>query len=166
LLHIKGFWRTGAFGIISVMANLPVPAPTESSTPALNPVQASIAQAIFDGLKPGEIARKMAPDDPKRRKVIRRRVRAMVKSDPVFQNYIGELAKGHLIMSLGTAVRGLERAAGRGRSDAIKLLFEATGFHATKTKHEHSGSIEVKVSGVPRPEPVVEEPVPDAEVVE
>jgi hypothetical protein len=120
-------------------------------------------------MKPGDVARKLAPNDRHERKKIRARVRRLAASDPVFQARIGELAHGHLIMSLGTAVRGLERAAGRGRSDAIKLLFEATGFHHTKTQHEHSGEIKVKLE-IPRP-PVLDdegrpEPVVDADVVE
>jgi hypothetical protein len=62
----------------------------------------------------------------------------------------------------------LRRRASRGNPTAIRLLFEATGFHNTKVKHEHSGDITVKLEGIPRPEPVVEEDhdIVDAEVVD
>jgi hypothetical protein len=152
------------------VANLPATVPAGSPPQrTLNPVQEQIARAIFDGMKPGDIARKLAPDDRRERTKIRAQVRRLAASDPVFQARIGEMAQGHLIMSLGTAVRGLERAAGRGRSDAIKLLFEATGFHQSKQQHEHSGEIKVKLD-IPRP-PVLDdegrpEKVVDADVVE
>jgi hypothetical protein len=118
-------------------------------------------------MKPGEIARRLAPDDKREQKKIRAQVRRLAAMDPVFQARMGELAQGHLIMSLGTATRGLERAASRGRTEAIKLLFEATGFHVTKQKHEHTGEIKVKLD-IPRP-PVLDdegrpEKIIDAEV--
>jgi hypothetical protein len=128
--------------------------------------KALIAQAIHDGFKPGDVAARLAKGDKRLAKKYRKEIRGLLARDEEFQALLGEAARAELLAGLGTITRGLVRAGGRGRSDAVKLAYEALGFHTTKTKHEHSGSIEVKVSGVPRPTPVEEEPVPDAEVVE
>lgn len=140
-------------------------------SPAQDEFRDALAQRIHMGHKPADIARSMAPGDKTRQKVIRTRVRRMIQRDPDLQRRVGELAQAELVMGLGKASRGLVRAAGRGRSDAVKLLFEATSFHTPRQKHEHSGEIKVKLD-IPRP-PVLDdtggpnkEPVVEADVVE
>jgi hypothetical protein len=158
------------FGIISVVASLPVPANSETS---LSPNEArykdALATAIHLGKSPAEIALQLYPRDKKARRAETRRIKRLVLSDQDLQRRVGERAQAEMIWGLGVASRGLVRAAGRGRTEAIKLLFEATGFHVTKQKHEHSGEIKVKLD-IPRP-PVLDdegrpEPVVDADAVE
>lgn len=82
---------------------------------------------------------------------------------------MNESAMGELLSGLEGAAEALVRRAHRGRPDAIKLLFEATGFHNPRIKHEHSGDIKLTLD-LPRPgvasPPGLPEPVVDADVVE
>lgn len=59
----------------------------------------------------------------------------------------------------------LIRRAAKGRPDAIKLAYEASGFHNPRVKHDHSGEINIKLD-MPRPKQVESGEVVDAEVVE
>jgi hypothetical protein len=55
-----------------------------------------------------------------------------------------------------------------GKPDAVKLVFEATGFYSPRVQHEHSGDINIKLQ-IPRPAGEIEasaEDVTDADVVE
>jgi len=82
---------------------------------------------------------------------------------------MASVARGEAIMNLIPAVQALSRRAARGRTDSIKLLFELTGFHSPRVQHDHSGEIEIKLTGMHRPPRTVDQlgpPVVDAEVVE
>jgi hypothetical protein len=84
-------------------------------------------------------------------------------------------ARGQMILALPGITEALIKRAQRGRPDAIKLIFEASGFHNPKMQHEHSGEVDLRIVQVPRPAPVdntpnarpqIDEPIVDAEVVE
>lgn len=149
-----------------VVAHLPAIKDEPALSPKEDRMRDALADAIFAGHKPADIAKRLAPENKQARKNLRQRIRRMVYEDVEFQTRVANRAKGEMILGLGEAVRGLVRAAGRGRPDAIKLLFEASGFHSAKVQHQHSGEVTVKLASIPRPEPVVEEAPVDAEVVD
>lgn len=88
----------------------------------------------------------------------------MVRHDEEFARRVALRARGELLIGLGPAVAGLSRSGARGRVDAAKLLLEASGFHNPRVKHDHSGSIEIKLT-MPRPERQAVD-IPDADVVD
>lgn len=133
-----------------------------------------ISGLIFKGVTPGTIAKALHPDDEEERSKMRNTIRKMVYRDADVQARIAEHAHGRMIMALGTVTEALIRRAERGRPDAIKLLFEASGFHNPRVKHDHSGNISITLN-MPRPErpalaepgePTNGQPVVDAEVVD
>lgn len=75
----------------------------------------------------------------------------MVKGDERLAMMIVADAKGEMMMGLIPATEALTRRAAKGRPDAIKLLYEASGFHNPRVKHEHSGDIKITLESVPRP---------------
>ena len=90
----------------------------------------------------------------------------MVRGDDRFHAMVSAAAHGEMVEGLIPATQALGKRAARGRPDAIKLLFEASGFHNPRVKHEHSGDINIHLD-MPRPERVVDEDqVVDAEVVD
>jgi len=145
------------------MANLPAVREPEA------PIQPSRGdEAIVDllekGLTPGQIAAKLAPQDKKRRKHLRTKIRRKLARDPLLQQAIYERSHGVLLAGLPAAAAALTRRAVRGNPRAITLLLEATGFHNPRLhKHEHSGEVSVRLA---MPRPVDTEPPVDAEVVE
>jgi hypothetical protein len=148
---------------ITGMAGLPIATP-QSSLP-LTETEEALAECFAQGMKPPKIARLLAPDDPKKRKALRKRLWKMVRSDPRIHNAIAERAHGEMAIGLGPAAQALARRAAKGRPDAIKLLFEATGFYNPKVSHEHSGDIKVTLD-MPRPERVPNEADQEPEVVD
>lgn len=138
---------------------------------ALEKRRAKIRKMVLDGMSSSEIALQMAPNDEVKRKRIRGLVRRMVALDEELQERFHIQAHGTLQEGIIPATEALARRAARGRPDAIKLLYEASGFHNPKIQHEHSGEVKVSLSMMPRPEHVqnpaaLEEPVVDATVVE
>jgi len=108
------------------------------------------------------IARKLYPNDRKARLACYMRVRRRALSDQRVAQRIQEDAKINMMVALGPAVAALGGRAGRtGRTDAVKLLAEMSGFHNPRVQHQHSGEIKIKLE-LPRPE----YDVPDADVVE
>lgn len=89
----------------------------------------------------------------------------MVRHDPRLVQEVASMAQGEMTVALGPAVVALGSRARKGRPDAIKLLFEATGFHNPRVKHEHSGDIKISLS-MPRPKFDADATVADAEVVD
>ena len=87
----------------------------------------------------------------------------MTYNDPKLALEVGLRAKGQMLVDLAPAVAAVGKRARRGRTDAAKIIMEATGFHNPKVKHEHSGEISVKLD-IPRPQ--FDHGVSDAEVVE
>lgn len=155
-----------------VVADLPAVQPKSS----LTPVQDLITDYLAEGHPPGKIARALAKGDEKKAKVWRRRIRNWSYGDVAFQQALAMKAKGELILSVGETTKAVVKRAGRGRIDAAKLVYEASGFHNPRVQHEHSGDIKVTLD-IPRPTPVDERPgnssaggpaeeVVDAEVLE
>lgn len=145
------------------MANLPELAAASSAISLEQRKIEAIADHIADGKTPGQIAAKMYPHDAERRKIWRNKIRRMMYEDPRMAIAVGQRAKGELIAGLGPTTRAVVNRASRGRIDAAKLVYETTGFHNPKVKHEHSGEIKVKLE-MPRPD--FNHEVPDADVVE
>lgn len=118
------------------------------------------------GWRPHEIAKKLAPHDFRKQRSIRHQVYRVLQDDPQYQTDQAVFAHAVMVGGLETAAEALVRRAGRGRPDAIKLLFEASGFHNPRVKHEHSGEVAVKVTFTRPALPHLEEHVPDADVIE
>jgi hypothetical protein len=147
------------------MAGL-LPAKVENTKPELTSIQEEVTELLADGWTPAKIARKLAPDDEKKRKRLRHRIRRMMYA-PAVQERVAANAKAESVAYLGASVQALGRKAAAGRVDAMKLLFESTGYHNTKTQHEHTGEIQINIKGLPRPPRVEDETViSDAEVIE
>jgi hypothetical protein len=84
------------------------------------------------------------------------------------QQELAMVGRSELMGAVPGAAAGVGRMSKRGRTDAAKLIFEATGFHNPRVKHEHSGDVSITLN-IPRPQPVVNEDgydVVDADVVE
>jgi hypothetical protein len=153
-----------------------LPATQNQSSPGPNTNlkrQKKIRKLLEQGYTHTEIARKLAPDDKLKQRLIRKSVLRLVASDQQIQQDIAAEVKGDQILALPVATSALIKRAARGRVDAIKLLYEASGFHNPRVQHEHSGDIKISLD-IPRPAareigPGKEEdgqPIVDAEVVE
>ncbi len=145
------------------------PAVQNKSSSELSAPELAVVELLAKGKSPAEIAKIMYPEDKKRRKAMRAKLWRMVRSDARVAQALGERAQGQMLLDLVPATTALGRRAKKGRPDAIKLLFEASGFHNPKVKHEHSGDIKV-VLDMPRPARVEtsdanDDEVTDAEVV-
>lgn len=142
----------------------------QSSLPIKEPseFQIGVARLIAAGKRPAEIAKLLEPEDKAARKRIRRKIWYMVRNEPIIMaDLVASEAKVEMVMGLGPATHALTRRAAKGRPDAIKLLYEASGFHNPRVKHEHSGDIKITLDSMPRPARVVDEDdVVDAEVVD
>jgi hypothetical protein len=128
-----------------------------------------VVEALMAGLKPADIAR-LATEDRKKRKHLRKKIWRWLEGNPHLQQAIGQRAQAMMVSGLPAASEALMKRASRGRPDAIKLAFEASGFHNPRVKHEHSGDIKISLD-MPRPKPVAQpatddEDIVDAEVVD
>jgi len=126
------------------MASLPA-VPEKSS-----PKRDKYRKLMSKGYSARQIAKKLEPDNPRKQKVIRGEVHRIAATDEAVQKRVGEISKGSAIMALPMATEALIRRASRGRVDAIKLIYEATGFHNPRVQHEHSGDIKITMD-LPRP---------------
>lgn len=88
--------------------------------------------------------------DRGKRDYLYRKLRRIALNNPLVAQGIAEEARLHLMVGLPKASEALAARAGRGRPDAIKLMYEASGFHNPRVQHEHSGEIKVKLE-MPRP---------------
>lgn len=111
--------------------------------------EAKVLELLSEGLRPPEIAKVLAKGDRQKAKRFRLRIWRMVRSDAQFQRRILERGQAEAVVGVVPASRGLAKRASR-KTDAAKLLFEMTGLHNTKVKHEHSGEISIKLD-IPRP---------------
>lgn len=145
------------------MANLPARTNKSSVLESQARFKELIAEQIALGKRPHQIARQIYPDNRSKRAVLSRRIWTMASDDGEFHAMVARRARAEMLFGLGPATKALAGRAGRGRVDAIKLLFEASGFHNTHIKHDHSGEIKVKLD-IPRP--TFDADVADAEVVE
>lgn len=148
------------------MANLPEIQPKSAKPLANQELLELLAEHIAEGKRPAELARKLAPNNPNRQKKLRKKIREIVWYDPRLAEQLALHAKGEAIMALPAGIAAMGRRAKAGRTDAVKLLAEMTGFHNPRVQHEHSGEIEVKIT-MPRPKALdPDQEVTDAEVVE
>jgi hypothetical protein len=131
------------------VALLPAPKSSGSVSVAEEGFYKALAEAFDRGETPAEIAKRLFPRDTTKRKAMRRKIYHLSANSPGLHSAVIERARANMIAALPAASRGLGRRAAR-RTDAAKLLFEATGLHNPKIKHEHSGEIVVKMD-IPRP---------------
>jgi hypothetical protein len=137
----------------------------------LTPRAEKIRRLLSRGYTPGDIADRLAPDDPVRRNIVLTQIRKLVH-EPLIQQEVAQLAKAMLMIHTPEIAEALIRRASKGNIPAIKLAMEASGFYNPRTEHHHSGKIEIELKGIPRPARTVDEdnaadaPVYDADVVE
>jgi len=111
-----------------------------------------LSEYIFKGMKPMQIAKLHHPDNERKRKNLYARIRKMVRTDPEITRIVMARAQEEFLYAIGPIVDRLnQRAKATGKPDAVKLAFEASGFHNPRVKHEHSGGVEIKLT-IPRPE--------------
>ena len=133
--------------------------------------QRRFVAALMKGHTPDQIARKLAPNNPKRQRYIRGQVLFSAAHSPEFLQWQSSQAKGEVIMGVPGMGAALVKRAHRGRTDAIKLGLELTDIHNPRVKHDHSGDININLN-MPRPGKVenktaLDDPnIVDAEVVE
>lgn len=144
------------------MANLPVLAATKA--PSDRTVE-TLMMYLTEGRHPKDIARARYPLRNQRghRRRLYVAMRDIIITDPRILDSVVADAKLELMLALPQAARALGQKAGRGYENAIKLLFEASGFHNPRIRHEHSGDIKITLD-IPRP--TFEGSVTDADVVE
>ena len=110
--------------------------------------------AVLDALERGEtipqIAKRLAKGDKAKAKKLRARLWKLITHDPDFQGAIITRSRAHLVAGLPATSKSLAGRSGRGRIDAAKLVMEATGFHNSRVKHEHSGDVTIHLD-IPRP---------------
>lgn len=149
------------------MANLPAES-NQSSKPTA--YERTIRKLVKRGWTSGQIANKLAPHDPRKRKMIRSKVRAIIAKDPDLQALNGLAGVGVIHENVEAISEALVRRALRGRVDAIKLALEYSGHHNPRVKHDHTGDIKITVDiprpALPKPVEGSAEEVTDAEVVE
>lgn len=138
-------------------------------------------KALYDKLRPylvdmlaaghtvNQIARMGLSDKDNAKKALRleKKLSAMIQHDGATKLAIYEKTQEILVAALPKAAVALSERVEAGRPDAIKLLFELSGAYTKTEKHEHSGQVEIKMTGVPRPARVESEVIEaDAEELE
>lgn len=149
-----------------VMASLPVLHSQSSLTnfETLSPVEQRAVEMIADGHNHRELAKKLGKGDPAKTKYWRQRFRDLNWAVIAIASTDAQITASAGIVPVMDAV---VKRAKRGRIDAAKVVFEVTGFHNPRVQHEHSGEIEVKITGLNRPSTVeTQDSVVDATVVE
>ena len=148
-----------------------LPAPANKSSKKLQTRRDTYRRLVKRGFTATEIAKKLAPDDARRRKIIRGDVRYVIAHDEEIQAMRAASIKGAFYEELDGVAEAVGRRARRGRIDAAKLMLEVTGIHNPRVKHEHSGDIKITLD-LPRPPRQVDELsagesfIPDVDVVE
>jgi hypothetical protein len=124
----------------------------------------ALLDACSAGITPRQLAYRLHPHNPaKRRRTFRRIVHHMLH-DPRVADGIRDEVTATLMVGLAPAARGLNARSKNRNVQAVKLLLEATGVYNSRVKHEHSGEITVKFD-IPRPT-FEDAGVVDADVVE
>ena len=82
------------------------------------------------------------------------------------REHAGVIANAELTLGVLPATNALVRKAAAGRVDAIKLVFEASGYYNPRTQVEHSGEVQITIKTINRPEPVEDTTIIEAEVIE
>lgn len=123
-------------------------------------------EAVMDKLRPylvdmlaaghtvNTIARMASKDDKNKALRLEKKLAQMIQHDARTKVAIYEKTQEILIAALPKAAAALAEKVESGRPEAIKLLFELSGAYQRVEKHEHSGQVEIKMTGVPRPKRV------------
>jgi hypothetical protein len=132
--------------------------------------KAVVAGLLDAGFEPRQIAKAIEPRDPAARRETRNVLMGMLANDRELQQMVADRSRAKMIAALPAITEALVARAQRGRPDAIKLVFAATGFYDPKLqRHQHTGEVKIVVS-IPRPRTLPNEAderdVVDAEVVE
>lgn len=130
--------------------------------------RAKIRRLLMRGYTVNQIAEYISKGDEKKYRAVKSQLNMMVSEDEATQLILGAVAKGQAISALPDATEALIRRACKGNIPAIKLLYEATGFHNPRVQHEHSGDISITLKGIDRPAVVDDhqDPIVDAETVD
>lgn len=115
-----------------------------------------VRRLLAKGWDPVDIAEQLSNGDPKKALSIRTQIYRLAEDDKV-QLAIGQASKGAATLAVLPATEALVRRAVKGNIPAIKLLYEASGFHSAHIDHKHSGKIEIAFTGVQRAPLVVDE---------
>lgn len=143
---------------MKIMGSPGLPSSTNSSPTTTAAHRETIALMLAGGITHTEIARRLAPKDLKRQKIIRNYIRRTAFTDKEFREQVAQKIKAVALLDMGAAVQSLiQRAIDTGRPDAVKLALELTGVHAPRVEHEHSGEVAISFN-LPRPAPVDTEP--------
>jgi hypothetical protein len=110
-----------------------------------------VARAVADRVPLPTIANRLARKTGKPAKYWRQRLRRVVAHSSYVRDEAFTATNAELIMALPASGEAIGRRAGRGRPDAAKLMWSATGYHNDRVQHEHSGGIDIRLS-IPRPE--------------
>lgn len=141
--------------------------PSKVSTPLPESAVEALVEACARGESPYTVAKRIHPTDRVARQRLRRRLIRAMSRDPRIAKAICEQAKVEMLVGLIPASKKLASRAER-KTDATKLLFETTGFHNPRMKHEHSGEVKITMD-IPRPSFVdanAQIDIPEADVVE
>jgi len=123
-----------------------------------------LIRAISAGNHPRAIARRLYPDNARKRNQCYKQLRHAALYDDRVAAGIFDETRLEMVVGLPKAGQALSRRAWQRNVQAIKLLLEATGVHNPRIKHEHSGEISIKFVA---PRPTFEtEDVVDATVVD
>jgi hypothetical protein len=125
----------------------------------------AVAEALAVGHNRYKVAKTLSRGRKVRRAHWLKQINQWAYFDREFQEIMAQALRGELLLGLGQAVQGLIRQAARGYPPAVKLVFEASGFHNPKMTHDHTGEVVIRLD-MPRPVATVDEPIPDADVVE
>jgi hypothetical protein len=126
----------------------------------------TLAESFRRRETPPQIAKRIHPTNKAARKRLRHQLWRLAATDPDIAEAISLRARATLMVGLGPMVAALVRRAEHGNVMAIKLAFEASGYHNPKVQHEHSGEVTIKLD-MPRPNyEAMGGVIEDAEVVE
>lgn len=131
-----------------------------------------IASVLATGVDYLTLAKRLGGKDEAARKRWRMRIKRAMKN-PHSQMILSDAAQAEMWLNLLPITDAVIQRARRGRPDAIRMVWQATGFYNEKVQHEHSGDVAITLK-IARPEPVVdhtkrmdlEEGIVDADVVE
>ncbi len=121
----------------------------------LTKLEENVCFMLIEGHSVADIAKAQYPGEDEVSKRKRKNMRGYIRRlahDVVFQDAMGAAAKVESILGLGPAAHALNKKAAAGRVDAIKLLFESSGYYNPRVQHEHGGEIKITIRNAPRPE--------------
>ena len=137
------------------MAHLPEPTSKSPERTELMNIELAILKAAEEGKTIKDIAYKLVPAGKgtwiKRQKLIVKLEKLVVES-PLLTEALFNKGKVRLMTAVPDITDSLSiRAQETGKPDAVRLAFEASGFHNPKVQHEHSGDISISLN-IPRPD--------------